>query len=145
MIVLIGAFTLMGNLTAKEQTSILSNDPGNPQIEIQLDIIEHVPNQDFTGMFRLQLYVGGQAIYDKMIDFSAGSRIINEQIPDGRIGNLGDSDTELVITIEAVDSGMNDSFYVARLDVEQTFDVTLHLQESSRSSGIAIQGSIRIE
>lgn len=151
MIVLIGAFTLMGNLTAKEQTSILSNDPGNPQIEIQLNMIEYIPNQDFTGMFRLQLHAGGQAIYDEIIDFSADSRTVTEDVPNARtvtedipnvrIENLDMLNAELIITIQAVDGGVSTSHYIGRLGVEQTIDAMLHIQEGN----LIVQGSIHVE
>lgn len=148
---LIGTFTLMGHLTVKGQPSVLSNDSGNPQIEIQLDRIECIPNQNFTGVFRLQLYAGGQEIYDEIIDFSAisrtvtedipNARTVTEDIPNARIGNLDVFNAELIMSVEAVGSGVSTSHYIGRLGVEQTIDVTLYLEEGN----FMVKGSIRVE
>jgi len=144
--IIIGTFTLMSHLTAGGFSSALPNDLNNtPQVEIQLDRIELISNQPSTGIFRLKLHLGSQEIYNEIIDFSASSRTTSVEIPSGRIGNLDVSDAELIITVEAVDSGLSDSRNVGRLNAGQTFDATLHLQQSNRSSGIIVEGSVRIE
>jgi len=145
--IILGTFVLMSHLTAGELSSDISNDlNNNPQIEIQLDRIEYISNQPLTGTFRLKLHAGSQEIYNEIIDFSTNSRTIVEEIPNGRIGNLNISDTELIITVEAIDSGLSDSRNVGRLDTGQTFDATLHLRQgNNRNSGIIVQGSVRLE
>lgn len=152
--IIIGTFALMSHLTAGEQSSDLSNDFNNtPQIEIQLDKIEHISNEDFVGTFRLKLYAGSQEIYNEIIDFTDGYRITSEDIPNARIGDLGISNTELIVKIELVDStfvrggalNMIDQHTLCGLNVNQTFGETLHLQQGNQSIEVIIQGKIRIE
>lgn len=153
-VIIISTFALMSHLTAGEQSSDLSNDFNNtPQIEIQLDKIEHISNQDFVGIFRLKLYAGGQEIYNEIIDFTDGYRITSEDIPNARIGDLGISGTELIVTLELVDSAFArrgslnviDQRTLCELNANQTFDQTLHLQQGSQSIEVIIQGRIRIK
>jgi len=144
--IIIGMFALTSHLTAGELSFATSNDLDNtPQIEIRLDRIEYISNQALVGTFRLKLHAGSQEIYNEIIDFSAGSRVVSEQIPNSRIGNLDMSDAELTITLEAVDGGGSDHRFIGRLDVSQAFDVTLHVQQSDRNSGLIVQGSIHVD
>lgn len=146
--IIIGMFALISHLTAGETSFANSNDlNNNPQIKVQLKSIEYLSNQQLPGTFRLKLHAGSVEIYNEIIDFSAGSRITSTEIPTARIGNLDIFDAELFITIEAIDSGISESQSIGILEVGETFDfdVTLHLQQSNQSSGIIVEGSIRVE
>ena len=144
--IIIGLFALMSHLTAGDISSAISNDLDNtPQIDIQLDRIECTSNQTLAGTFRLTLHAGNQEIYNEIIDFSAGSRIITEQIPTARIEDLDIFGAELVISLESVESGTVDSYSVGILDVAQNFEAVLQVQGANLTSGMLIQGSIRLE
>lgn len=146
--IIIGMFALISHLTAGETSFANSNDLNNNlQIKVQLKSIEYLSNQQLPGTFRLKLHAGSVEIYNEIIDCSVNSRTVTEQIPTARLGYSNISNVELFITIEAIDSGISESQSIGILEVGETFDfdVTLHLQQSNQSSGIIVQGSIRIE
>lgn len=144
--IIIGMFALISHLTAGDISSANSNDlDNNPKIEIQLDRIEYLSNQLPTGTFRLKVHAGSLEIYNEIIDFSTESRIGSVDIPNGRIGNLDISDMELVITLESVENGVSTSRNIGSLEVLQTFEATLHVAQSNRSTGVLVQGSIRVK